>query len=409
MHYYYLDGLEKKGPYTAEEIANRNLKSDTLLFVEGGTDWKPLNDFIEFNERKNSNITQGILLETPQESLNDANTSNSQREHHKRKLKLPALIIFIAISALGILISYFIVSSQRENDLHKVQSQIDKILKGKFSVSDYMRNNNTGTLYDVQWSSFFQSDQQDILSENKKTIITRPVKKTILGEVSDKDYSTQLKLWNLFKDITQYYESGDYGGFSALHLTKDGSNYYIQEQYSGDMAYKVPESRYYLGTDYGYGVATPGYSIPTNRPSIGTCYEEAAKYLTVNNEDKSYDAGVYLKIQNFPGLSSEFYKIRQYGSKYYRVGNDVMVESFDGSKGKTIHQSQLTAATSVTDANLSTEQWVVWYRKITNYYRVEEEESVFQNRLMTYSFVAVGISLVIMLLVKMRKKFSFEL
>lgn len=49
MKYYYLDGIEKKGPYTLEEILSRNLSSDTMIYREDKTNWLALSDFEELN------------------------------------------------------------------------------------------------------------------------------------------------------------------------------------------------------------------------------------------------------------------------------------------------------------------------------------------------------------------------
>lgn len=32
MKYYYLDGIEKKGPYEKEELKNYNINAETLVF-----------------------------------------------------------------------------------------------------------------------------------------------------------------------------------------------------------------------------------------------------------------------------------------------------------------------------------------------------------------------------------------
>ena len=52
MKYYYLDGIEKKGPYTLEEILSRNLSSDTMIYREDKTNWLALSDFEELNPIK---------------------------------------------------------------------------------------------------------------------------------------------------------------------------------------------------------------------------------------------------------------------------------------------------------------------------------------------------------------------
>ncbi|HUS03562.1 MAG TPA: DUF4339 domain-containing protein, partial [Chitinophagaceae bacterium] len=49
MLYYYLDGLDKKGPYTSEELKTRNLKPETLVFSDGMDSWKPIKEIESLN------------------------------------------------------------------------------------------------------------------------------------------------------------------------------------------------------------------------------------------------------------------------------------------------------------------------------------------------------------------------
>lgn len=52
MKYYYLDGIEKKGPYTLPEIRSRNLNSDTLVFREGSKEWIRLSDVEDLKSKQ---------------------------------------------------------------------------------------------------------------------------------------------------------------------------------------------------------------------------------------------------------------------------------------------------------------------------------------------------------------------
>jgi hypothetical protein len=52
MKYYYLDGIEKRGPYTFEELHSRNLSSDTMVFREGSKKWIRLSDIENIKSKK---------------------------------------------------------------------------------------------------------------------------------------------------------------------------------------------------------------------------------------------------------------------------------------------------------------------------------------------------------------------
>ena len=56
MKYYYLEGVEKKGPYLKEELMLINLNSSTLIFCEGMKNWTQLNQIPELNKTDNLSV-----------------------------------------------------------------------------------------------------------------------------------------------------------------------------------------------------------------------------------------------------------------------------------------------------------------------------------------------------------------
>jgi len=45
--YYYTDGKERFGPFTLEELAARNITRETMVWMEGLTDWLPAGNLAE--------------------------------------------------------------------------------------------------------------------------------------------------------------------------------------------------------------------------------------------------------------------------------------------------------------------------------------------------------------------------
>ena len=45
--YYYTDGKERFGPFTLEELAAKNISRDTMVWMEGLTDWIPAGNLTE--------------------------------------------------------------------------------------------------------------------------------------------------------------------------------------------------------------------------------------------------------------------------------------------------------------------------------------------------------------------------
>ena len=50
MQYYYLEGIEKRGPYTKGEMKEQVLKPETLVLSEGMENWLPIKQIPELNE-----------------------------------------------------------------------------------------------------------------------------------------------------------------------------------------------------------------------------------------------------------------------------------------------------------------------------------------------------------------------
>lgn len=63
MKYYYLDGIEKKGPYSLEELISRKLNPNTLVFKEGSENWVKISEIELYSEQKSqSNFNFKRLL-----------------------------------------------------------------------------------------------------------------------------------------------------------------------------------------------------------------------------------------------------------------------------------------------------------------------------------------------------------
>lgn len=408
MSYYYLDGLDKKGPYTVAEIKSRNLKNETLVYTEGMGSWKPLKDFPELyispEEDKAVDQRKEIIAKT---TATEQVPTGQIISPKKTNIKIPSFLLVIVFLLIFVGISYGIVSYLKQRDFAKINAQIDNIFNGKTSISDYRKLGNNGILYPVTQVPLFEgTGGEDVIVKTKNA--TLAIKPTPPNFGEDLNYQNRLKKWNEFKDLVQYYECGLSSGFTTLHITKDGADFTLEESWSGDMAYKVPESIYHPGRDLGYGVVTDSYTTPTFRPEIFSCYEAAAKYLTVENEDKSYEGGSYEKVDNFKYLSTRFYKIEAIGTKYSHVGNDAYFTSSAGSFNKIIRDSRITDATSADDAAVFTSQWIVWYRTISNNYRLVEDTKAFNKFWEIYSIFGAVLSFLIVVILKYRKKVTLQ-
>ena len=172
------------------------------------------------------------------------------------------------------------------------------------------------------------------------------------------------------------------------------------------MAYKVPATRHYEGYSNEY-FSSPGYDLPTYRPTIGKCYEEAAKFLTSDKEDKSYVAGSFNSISSFKDIETIFFELKQRYPIYTRFPDKIHVYHGEGiGGGDLINEKKITDATSANDSSVFTSQWIVWYKSITNTYEIQEKNGVFIKYWLIYSVIGISISTLIYFFLKFRKRLT---
>ena len=256
MEYYYLDGLEKKGPYTEEELKTKNITEETMVFADGMANWTAIKKLPDLQqklfENQIDNNNEPILETKSSEKL-----SNSKQ---KKKIKIPSIAFLILGIIVAIGLSFLIVQLQKEQDFKAINQKIDDVFHGKDKISDYQITGVTGEL-------------------SKPNIFTP----------TD----------NNGKSLVEYYNCTS-GGFTVLTLTKraSGNGIDIVKYESKNMGYKVPASEW-----------NPilNETQPTYRLSVQEAYNMAMKYLS--NQDSSYSPNSYDKIKDFDKIETDFYYI----------------------------------------------------------------------------------------------------
>jgi hypothetical protein len=96
MKYYYLDGIEKKGPYSLAELRSRNLSSDTMVYREGRQNWSRLSDFEDINSKIE------LAPNKIKKEIKNDNIKYDWNKKNNKKLFSSIIVIFL------IIISYFV-------------------------------------------------------------------------------------------------------------------------------------------------------------------------------------------------------------------------------------------------------------------------------------------------------------
>lgn len=321
--YYYLDGADKKGPYSREEIIELNLSDETLIFSDELNKWIPYQDLQEFKSTVEKIKIEPKVSKTKKKSI----------------LSNILVLLFLIVSASGT--AYYLTEDFKKKDYKKLESKVNAVFNGKDEICDYTKSGVKGKLEKAKYYDEFW------------------------GKLTTKKDNEDKELYEYFRCES--------GGWTVYTLKKLTHGYDLIESYSTDMGFKVPESTYHKGTDYGY-YSSPGYSIPTYRGSVQNAYNEAMEYISVEKEDKSYVAGSLNKIITFDELYSDLHYIGNVEPTRYTSAsvNSKSWESFG-------------------EASVFNKNWIVWYKQSGKHYEIVLDKDDYQQKLL----INIGIGLAI--------------
>lgn len=345
--FYYMDGLEKKGPYSVNELKTRDLSSDTLVYSGGMSSWALISEIPELSDRIFDSSEKSGVNEFSQNLKNNLNKFSEPLT--ERKIRVPSTIFLVIGILLALALSYYIALSQKDGDLQHIQFNIDNVLHGQDEVCDYQH-------FGVQ------------------------------GQLKRADSLTPFD--NEGKRLVEYYSCTN-GGFTVLTLTRKDNGYELVTSTSENMGYKIPAARYTPSKDYGYGVTAPGFSTPTYRQPVQIAYDQAMKYLSSEKENKSYDPGSYDKIKSFGEIESTFYDIEN-------------IDPTKASEGATNFKSWKGSGF----AYVFNSEWVVYYSTEGVHYEIVEKKNAFMIRFVIYSLVGCSLSIILYLLIRYRRKIA---
>jgi hypothetical protein len=120
--YYFLDGIEKKGPYVKDDFIALNLHCNTLIWTEGLDNWKPLKDFPD-------------LLKVIPPPLPEDIKSKNFKKRKKKKFSYSFIALFLFLG-LSFIITYSIIESRKAKYEQELTNRIGFIFNGKSTVCD---------------------------------------------------------------------------------------------------------------------------------------------------------------------------------------------------------------------------------------------------------------------------------
>lgn len=143
--YFYTIGVDRKGPFSFDELKNENLTRDTKLWFYGLDSWTPLSELEELKSLTNT-IPPELDLSKIKENQNsyvlrndDLKKLNKPRPK-KRNFKLIVLLIVIILIVFSI--SFVFYNSQQDKILYKniVENSYESDIDFDFYVDKFYRD-----------------------------------------------------------------------------------------------------------------------------------------------------------------------------------------------------------------------------------------------------------------------------
>jgi hypothetical protein len=298
MEYFYIEGLEQKGPFSLDQLISRGIKSDTLIWKKGLNEWKPARDVEELKS-----IFQEIPPPLPkavgncQEEEEEAFIESSDA---KLWITIKVFSAVLVLLGLALLVSQQIVEVKRKRLRQEIQSELDEIFEGRPEVLDGIFDPNIGGTT-VELETNF-----------------------------DNSYSS-IKKWGEANNATVVFNNL-YCGFIVEKLTKNG-NRYIKTTYEPMwLGYRTPLKEYMTFNGGWYYIEKP-------KKTVKECYQEMFDILTNENQKSpnAYSPGKYLVIKDITRIRNDYFRVGsdysndggvRYGSETYMNSDWVMEYRF---------------------------------------------------------------------------------
>ena len=395
MNYYYLDGLEKKGPYSKEELKASNLTPNTLVFSNGMKNWTMIKELTELDSFLFKVVAKqsGITSES-NPAIIDNNISNESTTKNRikiKQIKLSPVYFIIAGIVFSILIACGIVSVQRYFSEVEINKTIDNFFRGKNAVCDFTDYPFTVNLYPVEKKMEYlfikPNGDVDIKPRNvvrvkNKELAAEPSVQEFVGGQESEEYQRQKSIWADFKDLVDYYKLIS-GGFQIMKISKKYRGFDVVTINPCNMGFKVPKSNSVVDKGLAEQFAPTDFTR-NERGTVEEAYDETKLQLTVLNPDKSYRRGAYDSILLF--------RTSSIGTEFFRI-----------------------SVTSISDLNsinnsytLSNGKYIVWIKEKGSHIYILETEGVFNKKWAIYSLIGSVISTLIYFFIRYRKKIVFN-
>ncbi|WP_343522031.1 DUF4339 domain-containing protein [Pedobacter sp.] len=255
ISYYYLDGIEKKGPYSHEEIKLANLSPTTLIWTEGMDNWTAIKDV--------PTLQVAIPPPIPEELVADLRMKSVKHNGFK------VMALYLIPLFIGLTIVYYKLDYDKDYYQKDLRTRIDNLMNSRSKVTSAAFT--TPTVMSLKLRKPNKLPKIKRQKSNSSLELLRQFDFDKIGDNKD-EYS-----------ITS-------GGFSYIELSKQDDGYELATTRSGNLVFKPITSPF------------------LTKPTVDEAYQHAYNYL-LEQDKTSLDFEKYAYLLNFEYIANDLYSL----------------------------------------------------------------------------------------------------
>jgi hypothetical protein len=238
--YYYSDGIDKFGPVSFDELKQKNITNDTLIWFQGLDKWTPAKNLEEIKPILDLVLSPITILEKEPEPLEKESNSIQPTPKKKKNYILPIVIILILL-----VVSYLYYSTPTyETSIDDVNISEEYLEEGEILIT----NPPPASLSQPNTTQY----QREIKALEKYRFLTRVSNvEKIRRFLKAEDDSDWEMLAYLFSNNVERYWNLDYPTFDRLYTTYQfnwsNTNYRRNEILDIE---KISENNYKVSTNF---------------------------------------------------------------------------------------------------------------------------------------------------------------
>lgn len=152
---YYLEGIEKKGPFSKQELKDLNLNTETLVYSDEWKSWQKIKELPD------------LLIFLSSKDFEKKEISRKSYIKENPIIIKPIFVYFILLLT-SLLLSFISVSIRKKSDFTDIKNEINDYFGGNQSIADFDMAGIDGVFRKLSRQPFFNNIFTDEIGFKKE-------------------------------------------------------------------------------------------------------------------------------------------------------------------------------------------------------------------------------------------------